>query len=368
MYITSLKTFQFRNLEDQALSFSREVNLIVGKNAQGKTNLIEAIALLCLLKSFRAGKTEEMLRWGKGEASVFADLQRGDLSFNLGVVLRNGSKQAFLNHNRVPRIGEFLGKLVCVSFSPRDLALIKGGPQERRQFIDKHLVDLSPHYLQQLLVYQKAIRAKNALLRGGSGNDATLEPWDHILVGAAKSIIANRRRLIEKLGTLAGQAYSSFAGQTERVDLSLHCAGGLFIDQLSPEQGALNFLRQNRPKEIRAGFSLFGPHLDDLKIQINGHDARAFASQGQARSLVLALKIGALKLLEEDLGIPPLVLLDDVDSELDKVRSQAFFDMLFQQKRQVFITGTRLAIEKECLKQKEACLLVIEKGRVSIEM
>lgn len=362
MYIKSLTTYQFRNLLDQTISCCRGVNLIRGRNAQGKTNLIEAIGLLSLLKSFRTRRTEELISWGKEAAAVFADVEDNGYTTRLGVSLSAQGRRALINENPTSNVRDFLGKLITVTFSPRDLALVKAGPQERRRFIDKHLVDLSTSYLDDLLSYQRALKSKNILLKEGQTSDRALDAWDQVLAPLIARILKQRREFIEELKVLAQETYLTFSQEDGEVDVELDVQrGNVGRVEYDPAE-IIQILGLCRKKELLYRAAMFGPHLDDLKITFSGHPARQFASQGQARCLVLALTIAVITLIEKKLTTAPVVLLDDVDSELDRSRSEAFFNILLQQERQVFITGTERAFTSSLVKEKTVQSLLIEKG------
>lgn len=315
-----------------------------------------------MLKSFRVRKTEELICWGKEAASVFADVQENDHVTNLGVSISPQGRRAFINQSKIESVGEFLRKLISVVFSPRDLALVKGGPQERRKFVDKHLVDLSISYFDDLLSYQKALKNKNAILKEGKASDKLLDAWDQVLAPLVVRISERRQAFVDELEDAAKTIYQSFSVEDGKIQLKLDALRGRREQNQCDIEGILKVFRHQRKKEILARTSLFGPHLDEIKISINGHDARSFASQGQARSIVLALKLAVIRIIERKLSVVPIVLLDDVDSELDQVRSNAFFDMLLREERQVFITGTELAFTRSSVKKKVVNSMLIENG------
>jgi len=337
MHIEWLKLYNFRNLTDGIHRFSPGLNLICGQNGQGKTNLIEAINLLSAGRSFRTQTLAELVRWGEREASVFA-LVKGALSdVELGVSITASGRSAFVNGDEVGSLADFVGRLLCVTFSPTDLAIVKGSPQVRRKFLDRHLVDLEPGLIGFLLDYSRALRSKSAVLKRGDADAAALEPWNVVLARAAAPIIRARRAVLRALEERADEYYRTIARHDGRVTLSLET--GITGDEPSADDIFLQ-LTAVATREMRYKAAILGPHRDDIQIAIDGHDARAFASQGQSRSIVLALKLGVIGLLETQRHESPIVLLDDVDSELDQSRCDALFELVYQTKRQVFVTGT----------------------------
>lgn len=337
MYIEWLKLYNFRNIADGIYRFSPGLNLICGRNGQGKTNLVEAINILGTGRSFRTQSVAELVRWGQQEASVFA-LVKGDVTdVELGVAVADGSRAAFVNGDKVRSLTDFVGRLLAVTFSPTDLAIIKGSPQGRRKFLDRHTVDLEPNLMASFLDYNRALRSKSALLKRGDVETEALEPWNVILARAAAPIIRARRLVLKALEERADEFYRAIARDDGRVTLALET--DVSGDDPTAEDVFLQ-LAAVTSREKRYKSAVLGPHRDDIIVSLDGRDARAFASQGQARSLVLALKLGVIALLEAQRHESPIVVLDDVDSELDQSRCDALFELVYEAKRQVFVTGT----------------------------
>ena len=360
MHIQKLQLYNFRNFSEQKINFSPGINLIVGRNGQGKTNLVEAISFISQAKSFRSSKVEELLSWGQTTASVFAHVKEKISDFEIGITLEKRKKTAFLNGDKISSIADYLGRLLCVSFSPTDLELVKGAPSERRSFMDRHLTELEPKLLPTFFAYSKALRSKSKLLKSGSASSALLESWNQILATNAALIIAGRMKFVALLSERASAMYAEFASEDGEIGLRLKNEG----KALSAEQEIFNELQRCAEREIHAASCLVGPHRDDLLITFNGHDARSFASQGQARSLVLALKLAVIQLLEEKRGESPVLLLDDVDSELDSVRSTRLFRAITATSRQVFVTSTNPLL-REIIGISECLTLAVQGGQIS---
>jgi DNA replication and repair protein RecF len=338
------------------------VNCIVGRNAQGKTNLVEAVNLLSAGKSFRTSRTQELIQWGEREASVMADVQLRSGFNAFGLILREKGKEAYVNHQRLSSISELVGRMLCVTFSPTDLSLIKGSPELRRRFIDRHAVDLNPGLMQQILAYYRALKHKSSVLRGQAASPAMLAPWNELMVQAAKPLWEARWGMLQRLQEKANAFYQRFSEADGTLELGLKSSAVKSEGDIQERQ-IREYFEKNIPREIAYKSCLAGPHRDDVVIRIGGKEARAYASQGQTRSVVLALKLGVIALLEETRGEMPIVLLDDVSSELDKERSDALNKMIFGAGRQVFITDTDASVQ-EIGKESQHALFRIEDGRV----
>lgn len=342
MYIKSIKLCSFRNLLDAQLCFSDGVNLITGRNGQGKTNLIEAIYLLSTAKSFRTNHTEDVISWKQSAASVFGNVQRELSEVEVGLAFEGKLKRCFINGQQVGSVADLAGQMVCICFSPNDLALVKGAPGERRNFLDRFIISRQPGLVDYFVNYRRALRSKNKLLKEGLNNQSELDPWNYLLADSAHVILKERLKAVTDLMSVVNAIYGKFSGGDGRIDLSLktnlYAADGFDRDSLRQTY------TDNAGREIKQQSCLIGCHRDDLLIDLGGQNSRAFASQGQARSIILALKLGVISLVEQEMEDAPIVLLDDFDSELDAYRSSSFLEMILGQKRQVFVTGTDIGL------------------------
>lgn len=340
MRLDSIRLYNFRNFVACDASFSPSVNAFLGDNGQGKTNLIEAIGVLSFAKSFRSQTNSELIRWGESEASVFGKITKSAGEEELGVVFKGGKRETLLNGNKLKSIEDFVGRLICVSFSPSDMSIVQGSPQERRRFIDKHLTEARPAMLRRLMDYSRALKNKNAVLQDDSARLETVRPWNQILAETGTEIINSRRALLSRLEDLARGFQSRISGD---APLSLKLKTNLCPDDIEVNRdAAFHALETSFHKERLRGQAMYGPHRDDIEILLGDKEAGSFASQGQTRTIVLSLKLGMIQLLEETRGESPIVLLDDVDSELDAARRNSLFELVLEQSRQVFITGTEL--------------------------
>jgi DNA replication and repair protein RecF len=344
LYLAKLKVYNFRNLSDQSVELSNGPVYITGLNGNGKTNLVEALYLLSGSRSFRTNTQSELVKWGQKEASVFGIIETKGTEVELGIALSPGQRRAFKNGQQLNSVTELVGACSVVAFSPAELALVKGAPAGRRKFLDRHMVDLQPSFLNVLMSYQRALESKAALLKGPGVEPRQLEPWNKLLSESGGKIVDNRLKFIKILEEKARIFHSEFAQSDGPMGLTLESelaktdfmGSSGEVDPKKIEQ-ELNRIAQ---REIALRSCVLGPHRDDMAITVGSVDSRAFASQGQTRSLVLALKLGVIELLEERLEEPPIVILDDVDSELDAKRRDLLFKALAKKRRQIFITGT----------------------------
>jgi DNA replication and repair protein RecF len=344
LFVSKIKVYRFRNLIDQSVEVSAGPVFVTGPNGNGKTNFVEAIYLLSGSRSFRTNSSSELPAWGAHECSIFGTVSHQNGSENLGLIYTPGERKALVNDTPVDSISELLGRLRVVAFSPGDLSLVKGPPSGRRKFLDRHMVDVQPSYLRVLMAYNRALASKSALLKGSNVTYQQLLPWNELLAEYGGKIVDNRAKFIKQLNEKAALFHSKFAPSDGVLTLTLES------DLLVPEeqQGGeaasqevlLEKLQNISQREIASRSPLLGVHRDDVSISLGGVDSRAYASQGQTRSVVLSLKLGVIDLLEEVLGEGPVVLLDDVDSELDAARSRDLFTALQERPRQLIVTGT----------------------------
>ncbi|MDR0898079.1 MAG: DNA replication/repair protein RecF [Oscillospiraceae bacterium] len=342
MRVQTLRLHQFRNYESACLRPAPGVTVLHGANAQGKTNLIEALYLCCVGRSHRTRKDAELVRWGEAAARAEVEAERLDGPHAVAVTISPSQarkKQVRINGTPVQRLGEMMGHLNAVLFSPEDLRLVKDGPEGRRRFLDMEMSQLQPAYFYALQRYARALAQRNGLLRqlGGAGASPaltdTLDAWDEQLAHFGGQIAQRRRVYMEHLSERARAIHAELSGGQEDLRLSYGTA-------VPNEAGLLAQLQSRRAEDLRRGSTGAGPHRDDFQILINGHEARAFASQGQQRTIALALKLSELDVMREALGEWPVLLLDDVMSELDAARRRMLVGRM--EKVQTIITCTRL--------------------------
>jgi len=362
VFVSQIRVYNFRNLVDQSVDLSSGPIYITGLNGNGKTNFVEAMYLLSGSRSFRTNSWGELHRWGADSCSVFGVINSSSGSEELGVSLAPGKREAYLNGDPLSSITELLGRLVIVAFSPADLAVVKGAPAGRRRFIDRHMVDLQPGFLKTLMGYQRALASKSVLLKKGYVDYQQLSPWNSMLVEYAGKIVDNRLKFLESLSKKADKVHRLYASTDGELKLELESdmirADGV-VD--------LDFMAQQferaAQREIAQRSPVVGVQRDDVKITLGGIDSRAYASQGQTRSVVLSVKLGVIELLDEAKGESPVVLLDDVDSELDQARSERLFGALLERDRQLIVTGTGVP-PKPVAEHQSLHLLRMERGSI----
>jgi DNA replication and repair protein RecF len=368
-----LRLHQFRNYSTLEIDFHPTLNILAGRNAQGKTNLIEAIACMAMTRSPRAATLSEVMQWGALESGVFGTVGRLSGETTMEMRLHRESEDSRVGRSlRIdgkPRPArQVLGVCPVVLFSPDDLQLIKAGPSLRRQRLDTILAQLDPRMATELLRYRRTVDQRNALLRNGNGAGLDLSALDGFtsqLVAYGARIRAMRVALIGRLSPLFEGTMRDFSGGGEVAQLRY--VGSLSDNPDECAQELHQQLDEVRELEIARGVSLVGPHRDDVEVIINGHAARTFASQGQQRSLVLAWALAEVQHVEDTLGIPPLVLLDDVLSELDTGRRSELLKRLSSVGgAQVFVTTSdiqtaeHLAIDGRCFSVVEGSIGSLE--------
>lgn len=315
MYITELSLQNFRNYDTLSLNLSEGINLFYGDNAQGKTNILEAIYLGATARSHRTKQEKELIQWTQKEAYIKIKAQKKYVETTIYFKLTSSSKSIYVNQLPIRRLDELLGNLYVVMFSPEDLRLVKNSPKERRRFIDMELCQLDRHYYQMLKHYHKVLKQRNLTLKM---QDLTmLDIWDSQLAQYAKDIIQRRIQFIKQINQLAKEIHACITSHKENFQIN-------YLPSMSLELFETQLLK-NREKDRLHKTTLIGPHRDDIQFLINDKDARLYASQGQQRTIVLALKLAELELIKQQIGESPILLLDDVLSELDEKRQKDLF-------------------------------------------
>ncbi len=331
MQCNAVSLVNFRNIESASVRFAPDVNVLYGNNAQGKTNLLEGIYFAAIGRSFRSVHAKECIAFGKESAALSLDFQAQGRVQNITMQLfQSRVRTVEKNHVRIGRISELMGAFRAVLFCPEQLSLVKGGPAERRHFLDIAISAREPAYLAALQRYEHILKQRNALIRAAQKDrgvfDATVELWSQQLAREGAYIARSRKRYVEKAGPHVAACFAEMT--SEREVPILHYLGcdraeaPDYEDLAAIEAHLLERLCKNHDREIGAGATLYGVHKDDIEIILNERDARSFASQGQQRSLSLALKLAEGELCREDCGEYPVFLLDDVLSELDGTRRE----------------------------------------------
>ena len=345
MRVRRIEARGFRNLEPLDLSPHPKLNVLHGDNAQGKTNFLEAVFLVSGLGTFRSGRNQDLVRFGEEEALVRAEVQGPELTRVMEVRLAPRSRKLRLDGKAVRSAADFLGGLSVATFCPEDLQLPRGSPGPRRRLLDQAVASVWPAYLNLLRDYQKVLRSRNHLLShpGGPRRDL-LEVYDLQLAKLGAPLVAARARYLQRLAPLVAEAYEEIthsgvaAGLAYRTDDALAAAG----HEIAPlTEALLQRMVTGRAEDIARKRTCVGPHTDDLELSLDGRTTRTFGSQGQVRALVLSLRLAQIKDTRQMLGYDPVLLLDDVSSELDPERTKYLFDFISEVDCQTFLTTTR---------------------------
>lgn len=316
MIIKELELNQFRNYEQLELSFDAGTNILYGDNAQGKTNILEAIYLSATTKSHKGSKDKDMIQFGKEEAHIRTILLKNDLEQRIDMHLRSSrTKGIAIDGSKIKKAAQLLGLLNVVFFSPEDLSIIKNGPAERRHFIDMELCQLDSFYLYNLNHYNKIVNQRNSLLKDLFVNPDlrdTLSIWDSQLLSYGSKIIERRKLFIEQLNEIIYEIHNQLSGGREHIQI--YYEPNVDVDEYEKK------MKSRQEVDIRLKQTTVGPHRDDFSFMADHVDIRKFGSQGQQRTAALSLKLSEIELVKKITGDTPVLLLDDVLSELDSNR------------------------------------------------
>ncbi len=379
MYLKHLHLRQFRNYQEQQLDLLAPKTILVGDNAQGKTNLLEAVELLSTLQSHRTSRDRDLVFDGAETGQITAVLERQTGLIDLGLTLRSsGRRTVMLNGETLRRHLDLLGVLNTVRFSSLDLELVRGGPDQRRHWVDRLLMQLEPVYAHILQQYNQVLRQRNALLKTLHSPTSVAAPsptppstaltdelalWDAQLATTGIRVIRRRARALERLRPLAIAWHQLISGSAETLDI--HYLPNVMAEQDEPEhwqQAFLQKIQQRAIAEQHQHTTLVGPHRDEIEFTIDNTPARQYGSQGQQRTLVLALKLAELKLIDQVVGDPPLLLLDDVLAELDLKRQNQLLEAI-QDRFQTLITTTHLgAFDADWLRSSQ--IVTVQSGQI----
>lgn len=344
MLIKSLNLANFRNYENAHIDFEKNLNMIIGKNGQGKTNLIEAIYMLSLGRSFRTNKDKEMVMFETQNAYISSIVESMDREFKIEIKMGKDIKKAIkINSIPIEKLTDLLGIINIVIFSPEDLKLVREGPKERRAFMDRELSQIRPSYYQTLYTYQKTLLQRNNLLKRDKVDKGLLDVYDMQLASYGFKIMEQRKSFIEKIGPIAKKNHHRISSGKE--NLSVKYNPNINISNKSSNDLEALF-KEARNEDLNRRTTTIGPHKDDLSIFINDMEIRSFGSQGQKRSAAISLKLSEIELIYEEKDEYPVVLLDDIFSELDIQRQKMLLDNL--KGIQTFVTTTEnIDIDKE---------------------
>ncbi len=333
MYITHIKLLNFRNYKNLEIDLNKNINIFYGDNGQGKTNIIESVFLCGMGKSFRTNKEQELINLEDKFSEIEISFQKKDRDGNIKIILEN-KKSIFFNGVKIKKLSDLLGKINVVLFSPDDLEILKEGPNKRRRFLDMMISQLRPNYIYCLNLYLKTLEQRNNYLKQiklEKKDENLLDIWDEKLAEYAEKIVKYRLEFMEKIKSKINKIHQEITDEKENFEIS-------YITEAITKEEWLEKLNQSRKLDIIKGYTTKGIHRDDFLIFINGKQVNIYGSQGQNRTVILSLKLTELKIIEEEIGEEPILLLDDFMSELDEKRRNRLVKIM--QKTQVLITCT----------------------------
>ena len=340
MWLKDLSIKHFRNYQDVDIDFNPRLNVFVGRNAQGKTNLLESIYFLALTRSHRTKTDKNLIQFEEEQLKIAGSLQKQTGSIPLEIDLAPKGRITKVNHLKQARLSDYIGHMNVVLFAPEDLQLIKGAPSIRRKFIDMELGQIKPIYLSDLSSYNHVLKQRNSYLKTSHNIDETfLSVLDEQLVEYGSRVMLHRSEFIKKLEAFGRKKHFEISNQLEKLSINYQPSVN-YIDKERLTETFLQALEKSRSRDLFKKNTGVGPHRDDMVFLINGVDA-SFASQGQHRSLVLSIKLAEIELMESITKESPILLLDDVMSELDNTRQLKLLETI-SQNIQTFITTTSL--------------------------
>lgn len=353
MYINKIKLINFRNYQEQEIELNKNINVIYGDNAQGKTNILEAIFLSSFGKSFRTSKEKELIKFRQNNLIVETEYQKKDRCGKIKVEI-GSKKQISVNGIKIKKLSEILGNINIVIFTPDDINILKDGPANRRRFLDMMIGQLRPNYVYNLNLYLKTLEQRNNYLRQIKEENKSqdlLDIWDEKLAEYGDKVFNYRKEFVDKIIKKINNIHKKITDQSEELTIE-------FISNCNNKEEFLKLLKERRKLDIIKGFTTKGVHRDDFVIYINGKEVNVYGSQGQNRTVILSLKLAELNVVYDELGEYPILLLDDFMSELDEKRRRNFLENI--ENTQVIITGT----EKIDIPNLDYNLYHIKKGEI----
>ncbi len=355
MYINKIKLQNFRNYNEQEINLKKSINVFYGDNAQGKTNILEAIFLCTFGKSFRTNKEKELIKLGKDNANVIIEYEKKDRDGKISISISD-KKQILVNGIKIKKLSELLGNINIVIFTPDDINILKGGPALRRRFLDMMIGQLKPNYVYTLNMYIKTLEQRNNYLRQikeENKPENLLDIWDEKLIEYADIIYKYRKEFIDKIKKKINIIHKKITDEKEEINIQ-------YISNCESKEVYSELLKQRRKLDIIKGFTTKGIHRDDFEIYINNKELSIYGSQGQNRTAILSLKLSELQVIYDEIEEEPILLLDDFMSELDINRRKNFLNNI--NNTQVIIT---CAEKIEFLKENvDYCLYQVKEGEI----
>lgn len=353
MWIKKIKINNFRNYKKEEIELEKSINLFYGENAQGKTNIIEAIFLGSMGKSFRAKRDREMINLSAEKAEIEIEYQKLDREGKIKIELEN-KKNIYLNGIKIKKLSELLGTINTVIFTPDDITILKGGPQNRRRFLDIMISQLKPNYMYHLNLYLKTMEQRNNYLKQikeEKKDETLLDIWDEKLIEEAQIIYQYRNQYMNQIKEKIKRIHYEITKDKEKIEIE-------YVSDCKTKEEYTKLLKERRKLDIIKGFTTKGIHRDDFRITINDKPIDIYGSQGQHRTAILSLKLTELNIVKEEIGEEPVLLLDDFMSELDEKRVKSFLEKI--ENTQVIITCT----EKIEVENKKVLIYNVKDGKI----
>lgn len=371
MQLNDLQLRNFRNYQDLSLTFDKNITIFLGENAQGKTNVLESIYVLAMTRSHRTNNEQELIAFDSDQAYLKGTLQKRNNQVPLEITLTKKGRKTKVNHIEQKKLSSYVGQMNVILFAPEDLSLVKGSPQVRRKFLDMEIGQIDPIYLYDLVQYQGVLKQRNQYLKQTAGEKKVdpvyLEILDEQLVSFGAKVLFARQRFVNRLEHWANALHQKISQNKET--LTLHYVSSVSFEETAEvatiQAAFLEKLKQSRDKERFRMSTQVGPHRDDLSFAINGKEVQTYGSQGQQRTTALSVKLAEIDLMKAETGEYPILLLDDVMSELDDSRQLHLLETI-EDKVQTFLTTTTL----EHVKNKmtvEPAIYYVSQGRISKE-
>ena len=338
MRLINLSIAGFRNIESVRFIPAQHFNLIYGQNGQGKTNMLEALYLMGNPRSFRNARLPDFIGYDQKKAQIQGEVESSGMHTRIRVTLENVGRRVELDGKVIQKASDLYGKVNMVVFSPDDTCMVKFGPESRRRFLDRAVYTCDIGYLQCWHSYHRNLKQRNQLLK--NNDKSSLDTWTERLAETGADVIFRRQGFVKRLGVALKQHYGTISGEGETACISYAPEGITSTEQGGIQTELLQLIEKHHQNDLRYGTTTAGPHRDDLTFQLNGRPLKSFGSTGQQKSFVLALKMAELNTVQEIFGEAPLLLLDDVSSELDATRNSNFLTFLTDMNIQVFITTT----------------------------
>lgn len=362
MYIKNIELIHFRNYEKLNLEFNKNVNLILGNNAQGKTNLLEGIYLTSIGRSFRTNKDSDLVKFDQNAAKIRVEAEKEVVSTDVEINIKKDSKKSIKKDGaHIKKTSQLLENILIVIFSPEDLKIVKDEPEKRRKFIDRELCQIQPLYYDSLSNYKKTLLQRNSYLKEEHIDNGMLDLWDLQLAKYGARIINIREKFVKKISAFSSEIHKSITNEKESLFLEYNPNIGYIEDLQEQEEYFYDEIKRAFKADLRQRTTTKGPHKDDISFYVNGINMRSFGSQGQQRTCALSLKLAELNLIKEETDEDAILLLDDVMSELDIERQRYLIKTL--KENQLFITTTD--IDENILNSfPDAEIIYVENGEI----